>query len=86
MHDAMTLEDVFSRQCAALDALTPADVPNLRAPYVVIHEERPIGWFETFAEASAFGRTRYAPETYAIGNPAAAPDYLPMFIVKHPMA
>lgn len=82
----MDTDDVFERECAALNALTQADMPNGKGPYAVVRDERPVGWFLTLSDASRFARERYKPETYAIGNPSAEPDFVPMFRVVHPFA
>ncbi len=78
--------ETFDRECAALNALSKADVPSGKGPYAVVRDEKPVAWFPTLSDASRYARERFAPETYAIGNPAADPDYLPMFIVTHPFA
>jgi hypothetical protein len=77
---------VFDRQCDALNALTNADIPDTAKPFAVIHGEKPVAWFANFIEAGHFARTRFEPETYAIGNPLAETDFLPMFFVRQPLA
>jgi hypothetical protein len=84
--DLMEANDIFDRECAALNALTQADVPVGKGPYAVVRDEKPVEWFPSLSAASRYARERFAPETYAIGNPSAQPDYLPMFIVTHPFA
>jgi hypothetical protein len=83
----MTLDDTdFDLECDALNALTPADIPDPARPHVVVKGQKPVAWFESFAVAAAYARNHFAPETYAIGNPASVADFVPMFIVRHPMA
>jgi hypothetical protein len=77
---------VFDSACEALNALTPQDVPDQARPFAVVHGTTPVAWFASFPEAGVFARARFAPETYAIGNPLAEPDFLPMFFVQQPLA
>ena len=80
------LETAFDRQCEALNALSPGDIPDRTKPFAVVHSERPVAWFASFPDAGAFARVRFEPETYAIGDPSAGPDFLPMFFVQKPIA
>ncbi len=75
----------FDRQCNVLNMLIASDIPDRTRPFVVVHGESPVAWFATFSDAGAFARDKFEPETYAIGDPSAAPDFLPMFFVQQPL-
>ena len=79
-------ETAFDRQCEALNALGVADIPDRTKPFAVVHSERPVAWFASFPDAGAYARSRFKPETYAIGDPSAGPDFLPMFFMHKPIA
>lgn len=82
----MTADTAFELACEALEQLTAADVPDPARPYAVVHAGTEPAWFESFADAGAFARSHFAPETYAIGRPGAPRDFLPLFIVTQPLA
>ena len=71
----------FDRQCDVLNALTVSDIPDQTRPFAVVHSESPVAWFATFPDAGECARAQFEPDTYAIGDPSAAPDFLPMFFV-----
>lgn len=80
----LQIQSVFDRECAALNTLTARDIPDRSRPYALVRGGRPVSWFATLEQASRHARAHFAPETYAIGDPSAQPDYLPMFMVTHP--
>jgi hypothetical protein len=82
----METDAVFDRVCQALNALRPVDIPDPSHPFAVVYDGTPVAWFEDFQAASIYARTHFMPDTYAIGDPSAGPDFLPMFFVRQPFA
>ena len=78
-------ERAFNRQCDVLNALTLKDIPDRSKPFVVVHGERAVAWFANFGDAGRYARGQFEPESYAIGDPSAEPDFLPMFFVQQPL-
>jgi hypothetical protein len=78
--------DLFDRLCDRLEALKGADAPDRRRTVALVHGEASVDWFASFADAARHAREHLAPETYAIGDPTAEPDYVPMVFVRQPMA
>jgi hypothetical protein len=78
--------NLFDVLCDRLEALSPKHIADTAKPFALVYGESALEWFASFAEAAKSARARFEPETYAIGNPIAEPDYVPMVFVRQPLS
>lgn len=78
--------DRFDVLCDRLEAISATDVPDRSCSFALVFGDSGIEWYPTFAEAARNGRERFEPESYAIGDPTAQPEYVPMVFVRAPIA